>query len=207
MNKVMIFDFDGTIAKTFDLIIKITNRLSGDLGYKKMSEKNARLLKNCETKKIFRILGLSPFKLPFYLERLRKEMNDEIEFAKPVSGIKKVLPELRKRGYRLGMVTSNSKENVKKFLKKNNLDLFDFVYSGSSIFGKNRLISKALKERKLRPDETFFVGDETRDIEAARKSKIKIISVSWGFNSKEVLKKQKPDFLISKPAELVTRNF
>lgn len=203
----MIFDFDGTIAKTFDLIIKITNRLSGDLGYKKMSEKNARLLKNCETKKIFRILGLSPFKLPFYLERLRKEMNDEIEFAKPVSGIKKVLPELRKRGYRLGMVTSNSKENVKKFLKKNNLDLFDFVYSGSSIFGKNRLISKALKERKLRPDETFFVGDETRDIEAARKSKIKIISVSWGFNSKEVLKKQKPDFLISKPAELVTRNF
>jgi len=207
MNKVMIFDFDGTIAETFDLIIKITNRLSGDLGYKKMSEKNARLLKNCETKKIFRILGLSPFKLPFYLERLRKEMNDEIEFAKPVSGIKKVLPELRKRGYRLGMVTSNSKENVKKFLKKNNLDLFDFVYSGSSIFGKNRLISKALKERKLRPDETFFVGDETRDIEAARKSKIKIISVSWGFNSKEVLKKQKPDFLISKPAELVTRNF
>jgi len=207
MNKVMIFDFDGTIAETFNLIMKITNRLSGDLGYKKMNEKNARLLRNCETKKIFRILGLSSFKLPFYLERLRKEMNDEIEFAKPVSGIKKVLPKLRKKGYKLGMITSNSKENVKKFLKKNNLDLFDFVYSGSSIFGKNRLISKALKERKLRPDETFFVGDETRDIEAARKAKIKIIAVSWGFNSKEVLKKQKPDFLINKPAELVTRNF
>jgi HAD superfamily hydrolase (TIGR01549 family) len=207
MNKVMIFDFDGTIAKTFNLTVKITNRLSDDLGYKKINEKNARLLRNCETEKTFRILGLPSFKLPLYLERLRKEMNDEIEFAKPIPGIKKVLPKLRKKGYRLGMVTSNSKENVKKFLKKNNLDLFDFVYSGSSIFGKSRLINKALKERKLRADETFFVGDETRDIEAARRAKIKIISVSLGFNSKEVLKKQKPDFLISKPAELATINF
>jgi phosphoglycolate phosphatase len=207
MSKAIIFDFDGTVANTFNLILKITNRLSGDFGYKKLNEKNFKLLRNFETEKILRAIGLSSLKLPLYLERLRKEMNDEIEFAKPIPGIKKALTKLKKKGYILGMVTTNSKQNVEKFLKKNNLNLFDFVYSGSSMFGKSNLLNKALKEKKLRPDETFFVGDETRDIEAVRKVKIKIIAVSWGFNSKEVLKKQNPDFLISKPAELVTRNF
>jgi phosphoglycolate phosphatase-like HAD superfamily hydrolase len=47
------------------------------------------------------------------------------------------------------------------------------------------------------------VGDETRDIEAAKKSHIKVIAVSWGFNSRQVLEKYSPDFLIDYPGELI----
>jgi phosphoglycolate phosphatase len=49
----------------------------------------------------------------------------------------------------------------------------------------------------------IYVGDETRDIEAARKIQIQVIAVSWGFNSREVLAEQKPDFLISHPSQLI----
>ena len=103
----------------------------------------------------------------------------------------------------MGILTSTSEENVRKFLKKNKLELFDFIYSGSSIFGKHKVMKSLLKKQKLKRKEVIYVGDETRDIEAAKKAKVKIISVTWGFNTKQILKKQKPDFLIDKPKELM----
>ena len=202
MTKFIIFDFDGTIVETWNLTIKIANRLSEEFGYKKINQKNAQKLRNYKTQEILRTVGLPLLKLPFWVKRVRKEANKEIEFAKPVSGIKTALSELKKNKYNLAIITSNTKENVNNFLRKNNLDFFDFIYSGSSVFGKSKIINKLLKEKNLSLDQTIFVGDETRDIEAARKSKVKIIAVSWGFNSKEILKKQKPDFLINKPKEL-----
>jgi phosphoglycolate phosphatase len=60
-----------------------------------------------------------------------------------------------------------------------------------------------MKQNFLSPEEIVYVGDETRDIESAKKIKIKVIAVSWGFNSWEVLAKYKPEFLIDKPTELI----
>ena len=44
--------------------------------------------------------------------------------------------------------------------------------------------------------ETLYIGDEVRDIDACRKTGIRIISVTWGFNSKEALCRKNPDFLV-----------
>lgn len=202
-KKLVIFDFDGTIADTLDLIKEISNDLSDELGYKKLNYKDVKKLSDLKTEEIVKIIGISSIKLPFWLKKINKGLNEEIEFAKPFYGIRKALLKIKENGYKLGIITSNSKGNVKKFLRKNNLDLFDFVYSGSSMFGKNKLINKLLKEKKLKPNATVFVGDETRDIEAAKKSKVKIIAVSWGLNSKSILKKQNPDFLIDEPKEII----
>jgi phosphoglycolate phosphatase-like HAD superfamily hydrolase len=60
-----------------------------------------------------------------------------------------------------------------------------------------------LRKESLNPEEVVYVGDETRDIEAAKKSQIKVIAVTWGFNSKQVLAAQNPDFLIDRPEELI----
>ena len=60
-----------------------------------------------------------------------------------------------------------------------------------------------MKINKLTPEEVIYVGDETRDIEASKTIPIKVIAVSWGFNSAEALAKQNPDFLIQKPSELL----
>jgi len=55
----------------------------------------------------------------------------------------------------------------------------------------------------LNPEEVIYVGDETRDIEASQKINIKVIVVSWGFNSRTVLAEHNPDFLIHQPQELI----
>ena len=51
-------------------------------------------------------------------------------------------------------------------------------------------------------NHVFYVCDEVRDIEAARKSGIKSIAVTWGYNTKGALIKENPDFLVNSPDEL-----
>jgi len=203
VKKVVIFDFDGTIANTLDPIANIVNRLSDEFGFKKMEEESIDELRNKKPKEILKDLGISMFKLSSVGKRIKSELNREIEDVHPISGIKEVLLELKKTRYKLGILTSNSKDNVSKFLKRNNLDLFDFIHSESSIFGKSKVINDLLKNQGLRPEEVIYVGDEIRDIEAARKTNIKIIAVSWGFNSKQILEKQNPDFLLDEPRQLI----
>ncbi|MFB2980783.1 HAD-IA family hydrolase [Microseira sp. BLCC-F43] len=204
MLKAIIFDFDGTVADTFDTIVAISNRLALEFGYKQAAPEEIEQIRNLSSREIIRQSGVSIFKLPFILRRLKNELNNEISRLNPLPGIDEALSELKMQGYRLGIITSNDRENVMLFMEKNKLqELFDFIYSGANIFGKSRVINRFLKQANLTPEEVIYVGDETRDIEAAKRSQIKMIAVSWGFNSKTVLAEHNPDFLIHHPNELI----
>ncbi len=72
-----------------------------------------------------------------------------------------------------------------------------------NLFEKGRAIEHLLSQLRCDRQEVIYVGDETRDIEAAKKTKIRAISVSWGFNSPEILAAHNPDFLIHQPRELI----
>ena len=201
--KVIIFDFDGTIADTYDAIVEITNGLSSEFGYQPVEASELAQLKNMSSQEIIKQSKLSIFKIPFLLKRVKEDLAEKIGQLKPIPGIASSLLELQ-QGYRLGIITSNSQENVVSFLINNGLlSLFDFIYSGTTLFGKHRVIQKALKQHKITADSVLYVGDETRDIIAAQKSKIKMVAVGWGFNSALVLSQYHPDFLIEQPPELL----
>lgn len=202
---VIIFDFDGTIADTVDALVGIANRLAVEFGYVPITQQELALLKNLTSREIIKYSGISVFKIPFLVKKVKGELKDKIHEFQPIPGIKEALIELKAEGYSLGIITSNSKDNVNEFLKINELDnLFDFIYSGVTIFGKKTIINNVLKQRQLKPQQVIYVGDETRDIEASKKANIQVIAVTWGFNSPEILAKQKPDFLIHHPSELLT---
>lgn len=204
MIKVIIFDFDGTVADTFEAIVRITNRLSGEFGYKRSEPEDLDRIRKLSSKEIVKQSGISVFRLPFLLKKLKEELNQEIHRLSPIPGIQQAIVALKEQGNRLGIITSNDQNNVLYFLKDNQLqDSFDFIYSGTALFGKSKVINTFLKQANLKPEEAIYVGDETRDIEAAKKSRIKMIAVSWGFNSKEVLAEHHPDFLIHDPQELI----
>lgn len=114
-----------------------------------------------------------------------------------------MLINLKKTHHPLGILSSNNKTNIVKFLKNYRIDFFDFIYSEKNLFGKSRAIDNLLKKQDLKPQEIIYVGDEIRDIEAAKKSKIKVVAVTWGFNTKAILEKMKPDFLVENPDELL----
>lgn len=203
MTKVIIFDFDGTLADTIDILLSITTRLSAEFGFKSATKEELAQLSNLNSWQILQYSGISIFKFPLLIRRLKAELHTEIPNIQLFPGIKEVLLELKIRGFQLGIITSNSRENVWESLEKNGLQgTFTFIYSGST-FGKHKVINKWLKLEHINPEEVVYVGDEIRDIYAAKRTGIKVIAVGWGFNSQEALAAQNPDFLIERPQELI----
>lgn len=198
----IVFDFDGTIADTLSVVIRIANKFADHYGYRKIPLSDLPLLREKKPSAVLRHLGISVFKLPIVARKIRFEMNKEIVNLKTIVNLKDTLVNLKENGCILGILTTNSRENVMEFLKKNDLEIFDFVYSGRAVFGKSRLLKKLMKEKTIPHKDPIYVGDEIRDVEAAKKAGIKVISVSWGYNTKSALSRFHPDHIVEKPEEL-----
>ncbi|MBF0385150.1 MAG: HAD-IA family hydrolase [Candidatus Omnitrophica bacterium] len=201
---IFIFDFDGTIADTFHLSIGISNKLADEFHFKKISKDEEALLKDKNSQEIIHYLHIPVYKIPAILLRAREESHKDIDNMHLTTGLKEILLSLKSRGDKLGIYTSNSSANVKKFLKKHEIDFFDFINTSSQIFGKNHGLNRLINQNKFAREKVFYVADETRDVDAAKKSRIKMIAVSWGYNSHTSLKKHNPDYLIDEPKELLT---
>lgn len=203
MVKEIIFDFDGTVADSFGVMMEIFEEHKQEFGFENFGE---------EELKIYRQQGVASLiwekKIPIWkvLKILRvgkKLMNQKIKSVRPFEGMGKVLLELEKRDLILGIISTNSEENISKFLKKNKIEVFDYVVGKGSLFGKTKVIKNILKKRKLNKEEILYVGDEVRDIEACKKIGVKIASVTWGFSDEKLLAKNKPDFLVKKTEEFL----
>ena len=204
----LIFDFDGTLADSFEMIVRICNQLAKEFGYEIATDPEVNYYRNLSSRQIIKQSGVSFLHLPLLIRQLKLKLNEEIHHLKPIAGIPEALAALHNQGMRLGILTSNARENVEEFLHTHSLfQHFDFVYSGATLFGKNRVIRQCLKQQGLQLDQVAYVGDETRDIDAARSLGIRSIAVGWGFNTPEVLVTHYPDALINHPAELLTVKF
>lgn len=198
----VVFDFDGTIADTLSVVIKIANKFADHYGYKKIPLSDLPKLREKKPSQVLKHLGISIFKLPIVVRKIRFEMNKEVAHLKTAVELRDTLEYLKKKGCVLGILTTNSTENVTEFLKNNDLQFFDFVYSGRAVFGKSRLLKKLMKEKKIPHVDPIYVGDEIRDVEAAKKAGVKVIGVTWGYNTKTALSTSHPDHIVENPEEL-----
>ncbi len=202
--KVVIFDFDGTLADTLETLLAITNRLAVEFGYPSVDENAVRQLQHLSSRDIIRQTQIPIFKIPFLLRRLKADLHREIHTISPFPGIAESLYEIHSHGHTLGIVTSNSTDNVNAFLETHQLArFFDFVHSGTTIFGKHRIIRRTLKQKGFSEEHVLYVGDETRDIESAARIPVAIAAVTWGFNTRQILAQYQPDYLVDDPRELV----
>lgn len=202
--RLIVFDFDGTIADTPQTVFTIINRLAQQFNYPVLDAAQIAALQGLSSREIVRQADVSMIKLPFLLRRVKQELNREISSVQPISGMAAALRQLNAQGYRLGILTSNWQDSVTTFLAINDLqDIFEFINSDVTLFGKHRKIRRLLRLNHLKPAEFVYVGDETRDIEAARKTKVWAIAVGWGFNAPELLAQHHPDYLVTTPPALV----
>ncbi len=200
--KNVIMDFDGTIVDSRSIFVSCTNELSKTFGYRKI-EHSSKLREKSTREVLIDVLGLQPEQVPLWVEKFKELLNHTMRSAIMVKGMKEVLSALQK-DYRLGIVTSNTEETVKYILGRDGIGQVDFILADAPALEKDRAIKGALAQYALSPEETVYVGDDVGDIEACRKVGIKIIAISWGFNSKEMLEKKKPDYLVETPMQLLS---
>ncbi len=204
MKKVILFDFDGTLADTLDALVKITNYLSREYGYPPVHSSEIHQLKNLSSWQIVKRSGLSIFQIPFLIRRVRSEFQHHLQWIQLFPGIQEALWRLKEQGYLIYILTSNSQNNVTTVFKNHQiLDLVNGIYSSSNLFGKHKKIKTILQKVKVSPEQAIYVGDETRDIVAAQNAKIKVIAVTWGFNTKAVLAEHQPNAFVDQPQDLL----
>lgn len=206
--KYVIFDFDGTIADTLPFSFQKFLEMAKLLKIDDLSDRE--IIKEIRSKSYQELLKGSFkkawLKLPFVVNTIKNmqvELENEIDKIKFFPGVKKFLFKLKKEGYKIAIISSNRIENINKFIKINNLEIFDFIHGKTDLFGKVGYLRKFLKDFKLKKSEVIYVGDEIRDVEACRKIRIKMIGVSWGLHTIEAIKKAGVDYIVKKPVEIL----
>jgi phosphoglycolate phosphatase-like HAD superfamily hydrolase len=201
---VLIFDFDGTIADTLETIVRITNRIAPEYGYSPTTPEKLRYYQSLSTKEMLKQSEIPLFRLPFLLRQVRWEMGAELDSVSAASDLVPALQTLDEHGHQLMIMSSNSRQNILRFLQRQGIaDLFSSVEGGVGLLSKARALKRIIRREDFDFSQVIYVGDETRDIDASKQVGVLIAAVSWGFSSREALAAQSPAFLIDHPRQLV----
>jgi phosphoglycolate phosphatase len=199
----VIFDFDGTLANSVDLMFELYNNYAPQFGYLPVERSEFSAIRRMGYTKAMRLKKIKARRLPKIIMTLSREMHSHIDRVRPYEGIVKVLHELKQSGFSIGVLTSNQAPLVEEFFQVHGFPEFDFVVSEKTIFGKDKALRKILKRFELRRDQVLYIGDEPRDVTASRKAGVMAIGVSWGLAGTEGFMNATPDYIVHTPKELL----
>ncbi len=209
MIKAVIFDMDGTILDTLEDLRSSVNYALKIHGFPERS-----------TEEVRQFLGNGMVKL---IERAVPEGTDEdkvqsvlnahkeyyplhcTEKTKSYPGIPELLSDLKSAGIKTAVVSNKTDKNVKTLVN----DYFKglFTVSVGAREGVPRkpapeMMDIALSELGVSKEEALYIGDSDVDVETARNSGLKMITVLWGFRDKDQLVNAGADLFVSDHTEL-----
>lgn len=197
----IIFDFDGTIADSFDYV---ANFLAEEAGIEQLSVEQRNNLKGHSMIAMARQLGFRWWQAPWLFFKGRSEMRKTIKRLNTFAGMPELIRKLHAEGHELFVLSTNSVRNVRFFLHRHKMyKHFLQIYGGVGVFGKGPALRQLLRDQNLDIEQAVYVGDELRDVEAAQSIGLRAIAVSWGFADRQNLKDAKPTGLADTPAELL----
>ncbi len=198
----IIFDFDGTLADTFELLVEALRKCHHQYGFRYIETEDVEPLRHCSASEIINKLQINWLRLPSVIHFVRQYMASHLHSAQIASDWSRTLPVLYKQ-HDLSIISSNCDTNIGMFLTYHKLPYFKQVTSGIGLFGKAHAIKKQLQANQWPTSDVIYVGDEIRDIKAAKQCNIRVVAVSWGYNSRAALSAAVPDQLIDSSSELL----
>lgn len=200
----VIFDFDGTLADTIGLVMRIYNEHAHSFHAETVEQSELNALRKLGYRRALKSKHLKWHHLPKLVAVVRKEMRQHMGEVQPYPGVVQLLHELKKQNLIIGVLTSNDQALVQEFFTAHGFPVFDFVVSDHSIFGKDKALVKICSRHGYERQNVVYVGDEARDVIASKKAGIHSIGVTWGGGGREMLESARPTILVSTVDELNT---
>ena len=210
-KKLIIFDLDGTLLNTIQGLTESTNSALKFFNYpQKTQEEIKSYIGNGVFKLIERAIpgGINNENLDRCVEIFKlnyeKNMYNNIEIY---PGILASLKDLKALGLKIAVISNKFDLAVKELCNRFFPDLIDFAIGENDAGGLRKkpapdMVLMVLDHLKINSEESIFIGDSEVDIETAKNSGLKCISVTWGYKSAAFLKENGAEILVNSPQEI-----
>lgn len=203
--KLAIFDFDGTLADSFPWFVRIIGDVADKYKFRRIAPEEIDDLRLLDNRKIIEHLQLPMWKMPLVARDMRRRMTRDISEIALFPGVGEMLRELAAQGIASALVTSNSEANARAVLGAENARLIKYYSCGAGLFGKAAKLRRVLRESRTSAAEAIAIGDEIRDLEAARAENIAFGAVLWGYARPESFKNYAPEELFAEMSEIAAK--
>lgn len=201
--RMVIFDFDGTLADSGDWFLGIADELAERFNFRRVDKSEVEGLRGQSSRAVIKYLGIPRWKLPAIAKYVHALLGQQADKIALFDGVPAMIDALHLAGVRIALVTSNAEANARKILGPEIAARISHFECGASLFGKARLFRRVLKRAKIPVEQTLCVGDETRDMAAAAKVGLTAGAVLWGYANREALAACNPQKFFSSPAEVL----
>ena len=220
--KAILFDLDGTLIDTTELILYCFNHAWETIcGQTHPPEVFVATMGIPLKDAMHRLLGategmhleqIGALRTAGFVESLVREYRacnaaNHDRLAHPFPGIELVVDKLRNRGYAVGVVTSKSREFAQRGLRLCALWEFIDVFISMDDTSRHKPhpepLLVALERLQLAPQQAIYVGDSRHDMQAGRSAGMRTVAALWGPVPRSELELEKPDVLVCRPEELL----
>ncbi len=185
--KLIIFDFDGTIADTFPWVMDKLAYIANKYNLKHPDPEEIDLLRSFNVTQAVKRLQIPAWKIPLISRDIQTLMHQQIDHINLFAGIPEMFLKLHQQEISIGIASSNSKENIERVIGEEIASLIDFFDCGISLTGKDKRLKSILRKSGIAIQDSLYVGDEIRDIESTKRINMPFGAVSWGYAKIEAL--------------------
>jgi phosphoglycolate phosphatase len=202
--KLVMFDFDGTLADSFEWFIGTINMVAERYDFKPLDLGRIDEIRGYSPRQMMAVTELPWWKLPLVTREMRRLMSTRIDEILPFQGVNELFQDLRREGTEIAIVTSNAKENVVRVLGAESTALISYWGCGASMFGKQSKVKAVLKASRLSINDAVYVGDAISDSKMAASLKMDFVGVAWGYTKPEILQRHSKIPLIREMNDLLS---
>ncbi len=209
--KLVIFDFDGTLADTKENIILTFQMTMKELGVEIKSRQECAATIGLTLEDAFKVLypGMAAEKYILLRDTYRRIFKENRKILVPglFPKVMETLEELRRRGYLMSIASSRQSPSLQSFLEDMKIaHLFEYAVGGDNVEHPKPApdaVLQILRHYNLSAEEAFVVGDMPFDINMATNAGVKSCGVTWGNADAAQLRESGANYVIDKMSQLL----